>query len=280
MNAFFAAMQALSMKLINYQKQAVRERGTEGQRLILVDKRRRLGRSNSLTAEYLTAGWPLTSWQSPDLSSVEQDGGQLISDRQQWPECLFISTVIYTRPEKLSRIIVWNWSHPLPSPSVMPGLLSTVHPFLSEYCIVHHCMQMGQFIFLSLRRSASVSLAWPFPSEGILLRPVALSSGTEVFNNCPRILFSWILITLIKGIDQWDPGVFTAPLSLSIIQLQYPPWLFRLYALFHCLTPANILNVTVYNTCKGYICFYILYTVFIEQETDSVSIKSCTHSCM
>lgn len=56
MNAFFAAMQALSMKLINYQKQAVRERGTEGQRLILVDKRRRLGRSNSLTAEYLTAG--------------------------------------------------------------------------------------------------------------------------------------------------------------------------------------------------------------------------------
>lgn len=48
---FFAAMQPLSMKLINYQKQVVRERGTEGQRVILVDKRRRLDRSNDLTAE-------------------------------------------------------------------------------------------------------------------------------------------------------------------------------------------------------------------------------------
>lgn len=48
---FFAAMQLLSMKLINYQKQVVRERGTEGQRVILVDKRRRLDRRNDLTAE-------------------------------------------------------------------------------------------------------------------------------------------------------------------------------------------------------------------------------------
>lgn len=151
----------------------------------------------------------------------------------------FIPIAIYRHPEKLSEIIVWNWSDPLPSPSVMPALLSSVHPFLSEYCIVHHWMQMGQFIFLSLKCSAIVSLAWPFSSEGIVLWPVEpRGSGTEVFNNCRRILFSWILITLIKGIDQWDSGVLL-PLCLyqsSTIQLHYPLWIFMLYTHLHCLT--------------------------------------------
>lgn len=38
----FAAMQALSMWLINNQKRVVREGRTEGQRVILADERRRL----------------------------------------------------------------------------------------------------------------------------------------------------------------------------------------------------------------------------------------------
>jgi hypothetical protein len=35
-------------------------------------------------------------------------------------------------------------------------------------------------------------------------------------------LFSWILITLIEGIDRWDPQGFTASLSLSIISPSSP----------------------------------------------------------
>lgn len=153
------------MKLINYQKQVVRERGTEGQRVILVDKRRRLDRSNDLTAEnILTSSWPLTSRQSPDLCSGEHDGGHLIPDWISWPKCLFISTVIYTYPEKLSRIVVWNWSHPLPSPSVMPGLLSTVHPFVI-WILYHTSLHANGAVYLSVTPMLSqclLGVASPF----------------------------------------------------------------------------------------------------------------------
>ena len=149
----------------------------------------------------------------------------------------------------------------------MPGLPSCLHPFLSEYCIVHHWMQMEQFIFLSLWYSAGVSLAWPFPSEGIEVRPVVpRGSGTEVFNNCRRILFSWILITLIKGIDQRDPGVFIA-LNLHTV-----------CALTLSLT-SKCTHVIVYKTCQVNICIYILCCIQDQLVSIQHMIKWQHFSC-
>lgn len=119
--------------------------------------------------------------------------------------------------------------------------------------MVHQWTRMGQFIFLSQQCSASVSLAWPFPSEGIVLWPLALSSGAEVFNNHQRISFRWILITSIKVIDQWQPGVLTAPLPLSIIQIQHPPCL-----LPHCLSLANLVKVIFCCGYKEQTCFFLI----------------------
>lgn len=54
-------------------------------------------------------------------------------------------------------------------------LRSTLHPFLSEYCIVHHCMQMPHFIFLSRAPLSRCLLAVASPFGG----DFAVARGTD-----------------------------------------------------------------------------------------------------
>lgn len=64
-----------------------------------------------------------------------------------------------------------------------------IHFYLNIVSYITAC-KWRSLSFCHGRRSAAVSLAWPLPSEGISPWPVALTSGTEVFNNRRRILFS------------------------------------------------------------------------------------------
>lgn len=116
----------------------------------------------------------------------------------------------------------------------------TLHPFVFEYRIIHHRMQIARFVFLSSLCQcfmASSSL-WSF-----MLLHGGLQSMPGVFINCHGVLFSQILITLIEGIDRWDPQGFTASLSLSIISPS-SPLLLSHALLFHIPTYSkNTLDV-------------------------------------
>lgn len=201
------------------------ERKSQAQVMILLGKRRRRRRSDIQDRLRLMTGpWPL---QWDDLWS------------------LTVVPVVICR-KKMSKIIVGNWSDTLQSPSVKPGLRSAVHPFLSEYCIVDHWMQMEQFVFLSLWCSASVSLAWPFSSSLIT------AEGLKV---------------LIGGVR----GVLPATWPLSIITHQGTLSSLNLHTVAHSHCP-TLFHISEYATFLYIKDIYFPYR--IQRGVDRIDTES------
>jgi len=138
-------------------------------------------------------------------------------------------------------------------------------------------MQMEQSICLSLCGSASVSLLWPFSTvEFVLWRVVLKPCETEAFNSYRRKLFSWILITLIKGIDWWNWMGFLLLLCMyqsSTTEPRYSLWAFILFAHLHFVSHQWMYHVTIYKLCWPIPCSFV-FAYYIWQGIGSINTQS------